>query len=404
MKFELKMAWRFLKSGKTQTFLILLGIIIGVAVQTFLGSLIGGLQQDLVNQTVGNSPHITILGENQTPRPVIVSDHDMTRIITYSGAEEGITRWREKVNSLDENKDLTVVSPVIDGSGFAIRGSNNQSVILRGVDLNRADRIYNIKDRIVEGQKGISGNSILIGTELANELELEPGDSLQIRNAGEVTDRFIVNGIFDLESGELNKSWIFMSQQRAGTFLGINNKVSSIELQVKEVFEADKIAVNLNNKIDGIKAENWQKNNQQLLTALQSQSSSSIVIQVFVIIAVTLGIASVLAVSVVQKSRQIGILKAMGATNRSVALVFLLQGAILGVFGSILGSLSGIGLSQLFVNLIRTADGDPLFPVQINPLFIMLSIFIATTAGMIAALIPARNSAKLSPIEVIRSA
>ena len=404
MKFEIKMAWRFLKSGKSQTFLILLGIIIGVAVQTFLGSLIGGLQQDLVNQTVGNSPHITILGEDQNPRPVIVSDHDITRIITYSGTEEGIKRWRPKVEKLDENQDLTAVSPVIEGSGFAIRGANNQSVILRGVELDRADKIYNIKDRIVEGQKDISGNSILIGVELANELELEPGDSLQIRSAGEVTDRFIINGIFDLESGELNKSWIFMSQQRAGTFLGIENEISSIELQVKEVFEADKISSTLNNEIDGIKAENWQTNNQQLLTALQSQSSSSIVIQVFVIIAVTLGIASVLAVSVVQKSRQIGILKAMGATNRSVALVFLLQGAILGVIGSILGSLSGIGLSQLFVNLIRTADGDPLFPVQIEPLFILLSIFIATMAGMIAALIPARNSAKLSPIEVIRNA
>ncbi|MGM0410611.1 MAG: ABC transporter permease [Bacillota bacterium] len=404
MKFELKMAWRFLKSGKTQTFLILLGIVIGVAVQTFLGSLITGLQKDLVNQTVGNSPHITILGEDERPRPIVTNSDDMSRIITYSGGEEGINRWREKLETLDNNSELTAVSPVVEGSGFALRGSNNQSVLFRGVDLERADKIYNIKNRIVSGEENISGNSILIGIELANELELEAGDFMQVRSADGITDRFVVNGIFDLESGELNKSWVLMNQQRASTFLGKENEISSYELQVNDVFSADKIAENLNNEIEGIKVENWQKNNEQLLTALQSQSSSSIVIQVFVIIAVTLGIASVLAVSVVQKSRQIGILKAMGATNRSVAIVFLLQGAILGIFGSILGSLSGIGLSQLFVNLIRTADGDPLFPVEISLSFIMLSILIATSAGMIAALIPARNSAKLSPMEVIRNA
>ncbi len=404
MKFELKMAWRFLKSGKTQTFLILLGIIIGVAVQTFLGSLIGGLQTDLVNQTVGNSPHITILGENERPRAIVDHIDDMTRIITYSGGEEGIKRWREKLEIFDDNEELTAVSPVVEGSGFALRGSNSQSVLLRGVDFDRADKIYNIKNRIVEGEENIRGNSILIGIELANELELNTGDFMQVRSADGVTDRFLISGIFDLESGELNKSWVFMSQQRASTFLGKQNEVSSYELQVKDVFAADKIAENINNEIEGIKAENWQKNNEQLLTALQSQSSSSIVIQVFVIIAVTLGIASVLAVSVVQKSRQIGILKAMGATNRSVAIVFLLQGAILGIFGSILGSLSGIALSQLFVNLIRTADGDPLFPIEISLSFILFSIIIATSAGMIAALIPARNSAKLSPMEVIRNA
>ena len=404
MKFEIKMAWRFLKSGKTQTFLILLGIIIGVAVQTFLGSLIGGLQTDLVDQTVGSSPHITLLGEDQLPRPVTISNSEMSRVITYTGDEKGIKRWWEKVEKLDERSNLTAVSPTIIGSGFATRGDNSQSIVIRGVEINRADKIYDIKNRIISGKEDIGGNAILIGVELANELELKKGDSIQLRSADGVTDNFIINGIFDLESGNLNKSWVFMARQRAAAFLDLRNEITNIELQIDDVFTANNIALNLENDFGGIKAESWQKNNQQLLTALQSQSSSSIVIQVFVIIAVTLGIASVLAVSVVQKSRQIGILKAMGATNRSVALVFLLQGAILGIIGSILGSLSGIGLSQIFVNLVRTPAGDPLFPIEIDPLFIIISIVIATIAGMLAALIPARNSAELSPMEVIRNA
>ena len=133
MFFEIKMAWRFLKSGKTQTFLILLGIVIGVAVQTFLGSLIGGLQQDLVDQTVGTSPHITLLGKNQQPRPVIIEDGDMSRVITYSGTEGGIDRWWEVVEKINKNENLTAVSPTINGSGFAVRGDKNIPVNLRGV-------------------------------------------------------------------------------------------------------------------------------------------------------------------------------------------------------------------------------------------------------------------------------
>lgn len=403
MLFEIKMAWRFLKSGKTQTLLILFGIIIGVAVQTFLGSLIGGLQQDLVDQTVGTSPHITILGENQLPRPVIAADENMTRVITYSGRDGGINRWRELLDEINQNEKITAVSPTIDGSGFAVRGEKNLPVVIRGVDLNQADNIYDIKKRVEKGEADIGGNGILIGVEMADELELDIGNSLQVTSAEGVDDRFIINGIFDLGSGNLNKSWIFMASQRAAIFLDLRNEVSNIELQVEEVFQAENIAAEFEEDFSNIQAESWQKNNQQLLTALQSQSSSSIVIQVFVIIAVTLGIASVLAVSVVQKSRQIGILKAMGATNKSVGLVFLLQGAILGIVGSILGSLSGVGLSQLFVNLVRTPAGDPLFPVQTDPVFITISITIATIAGMLAALIPARNSAKLSPMEVIRN-
>ena len=92
----------------------------------------------------------------------------------------------------------------------------------------------------------------------------------------------------------------------------------------------------------------------------------------------------------------------MGLTKKRIGLIFLIEGSLLGLVGAILGTGVGIGLSQVFVNLVRNSAGDPLFPVEIDPLFISISILIATFAGMIAALIPARNSAKLSPIEVIR--
>ncbi len=404
MWFEFKVAWRFLKSGKTQTLLILLGIIVGVSVQVFLGSLIGGLQQDLVNQTVGTSPHVTILPENEIPRPLVVNEDKYSRVITFASSTSGINRWREIEEYLNEEEQITEVSPTIDGSGFAVRGQKNLQVVMRGIELDKADGIYNINENLVNGQADIGGNNIIIGTELANELELQPGDTLKLNTSGGVSDRFIVRGIFDLGSKELNSSWIFMSIRRASTLFNFSDQISNIEVQISDVFASDQVADQIMNRFNNINAESWQRNNQQLLTALQSQSSSSLIIQIFVIIAVTLGIASVLAVSVVQKSRQIGILKAMGTKRKRVGIIFLIQGAILGLTGSILGALSGIGLSQAFVTFTRGATGDPLFPITINPTFILISIVIATSAGMIAASIPARNSAKLNPIEVIHNA
>jgi lipoprotein-releasing system permease protein len=404
MWFEFKVAWRFLKSNKTQTILILLGIVIGVSVQVFLGSLISGLQQDLINQTVGGSPHITILPEDQRPRPLVVNEDKFSRIVTFAGAQTGINRWREIEDYLSSVDEITAVSPTIDGSGFAIRGQKNLPIVLRGVEIDKADGIYNIEESIESGQTDIGGNNILIGTELANELELITGDTLKINTSGGVTDRFIISGIFDLGSKELNSSWIFLSMRRAATLLDFNDKISNIEVQIQDVFTANGISDQIMARYPDINAESWQRNNQSLLTALQSQSSSSLLIQVFVIIAVTLGIASVLAVSVVQKSRQIGILKAMGTKRKRVGLIFLIQGAILGLSGSLLGALTGIGISQAFVTFTRNATGDPLFPITVDPVFIIISIVIATSAGMIAAAIPARNSAKLNPIEVIHNA
>jgi lipoprotein-releasing system permease protein len=142
--------------------------------------------------------------------------------------------------------------------------------------------------------------------------------------------------------------------------------------------------------------------NAQLLVGLRSQGSSSIMIQVFVVLAVALGIASVLAVSVVQKSREIGILKAMGVATGRVVRIFLLQGAIVGLAGSAVGVLVGIGLSLFFASLATNPDGTPTFPVNLNALLYARSALIATSVGIVAAVLPARRAARLDPAQVIR--
>jgi lipoprotein-releasing system permease protein len=185
------------------------------------------------------------------------------------------------------------------------------------------------------------------------------------------------------------------------------DSVTSVEIQVIEdaVFMADEIATKIEEALPSkdLTVENWKDQNEQLLSGLQGQSISSIMIQVFVMISVVLGIASVLAITVIQKSKQIGILKAMGIRNSSTSFIFLFEGLILGIFGAILGILLGLGLSVAFTKFALNPDGTPVIDLYISYSFISLSGIIAVIASMLAALFPAIRSSKLNPIDIIRN-
>jgi lipoprotein-releasing system permease protein len=143
--------------------------------------------------------------------------------------------------------------------------------------------------------------------------------------------------------------------------------------------------------------------NAELLTGLTAQENSKLMIQFFVVVSVTLGIASVLIVSVVQKSREIGILRAVGAPSRRVLAVFLIQGGTLGVLGSAAGLALGILFAKAFEGLNLLPDGTPRFRVQVDLGLLVGSALLATAIGLAAAVIPARRAARLDPADAIRS-
>ena len=200
---------------------------------------------------------------------------------------------------------------------------------------------------------------------------------------------------------------ISLSTSEAEAIEQVKNSITSIEVQVNanSTFMADQIAVKISQTLDNktIKVDNWKAQNGQLLSGLQGQSISSIMIQVFVLISVVLGIASVLAITVMQKSRQIGILKAMGIKNSSVSYIFLFEGLILGFFGAVLGIAFGLGLSFAFTKFAIGPDGAPVVALYISYPFIAGSGLIAIASSLLAAFIPAIRSSKLNPIDIIRN-
>lgn len=402
MIYELKIALRFLKSGKTQTLFILLGIAVGVSVQIFLGSLITSLQVSLVDRTIGNSAHIIISNQEDDTTLALSQSSDYETLLrgNYSELEKGISNWGIILEELEQDEKVKAVSPTVQGTGLVRSGGKSQSVQIKGIQLEKADEIYGISSSIVAGNSELSGNTILLGTTLAEELGISTGGVVQLLVPNGESVAMTVTGVFDLQNEAVNESLLFMDLSRAQKIFNQGSNVSLIETQLLDPFEADVVALDWGNRLNDVKIVEWKSQNEQLLSALSSQSSSSYTIQFFVILAVTLGISSVLAVSVVQKSKEIGILKAMGATKTSASRIFLLQGLLLGFLGAIAGSVLGILLIKIFQFFNQ---GESSFEINFQLGNVLIICAIAILASTIASVIPARSSANLNPMEAIKN-
>jgi len=383
MMISFKVAVRFLKSGGGQTVLMVVGIGIAISVQIFVGLLINSLQQSLVDSTMGRSPHITI---------------------TSSVDDVTIRRWENMVDDIEQIAPVEVVSVSASGNAFARRGSTSKPVLVRGFDFETADRIYNISDSIYKGSPYQLRSEVIVGKDLSEELELDIGDRLTVSTPGGTDSALTVSGLYDLGASSINKTWLITKLETARKMFGFGSRVTSIEVTVSDLFKADRVANKLEKALDNnnIKVENWKEQNQQLLRGLEGQRISSAIIQAIILVSVIVAISSVLAISVLQKTRQIGILKAMGIKDRDAGLIFLYQGFLIGLVGSLLGIALGLSLVYAFVAFTTVEGQPPLFEFRIQYDFILRSWLIALFSATLAAIVPARNSLKLSPVDVIR--
>ena len=372
-------ARRFLWRSRFQSALIIVGIGIGIGTQVFVGSLIDSLQESLIDTAVGTSPH------------VILTPADDGETIDWPGSLE---------QELTSDADVTAVLPQHIVSLLARFGDATDPLVVRVAAAEARDGIYAVTDRLVSGEGKPGAAELLIGVDLAKERGVEVGDELGLATADGDEITASVVGIFDLGVAALNTSTAFAGPEFAPDVLGLSDgAVDVVEFQVTDVFASNLVSARYDG--NGLEAVDWQEQNRDLLTGLESQSFSSILIQVFVVIAVGLGIASTLAVAAVQKTRQIGILKALGLTDRRSGAVFLWQAGILGVLGTTLGLLVGWALIAGFD--AAASRSDALFPVSVDPGFAALSAGIGISVALLSAAIPYRTTTRLDPIEVIQN-
>ncbi|MBI1453212.1 ABC transporter permease [Acinetobacter sp. FL51] len=395
---EWTIAISFLREGRTQSMMITIGVAVGVAVIVFISALIQGLQSNIVERTLGTQAHIRLLSPDEVNHivPPVAGTLQLLQEDKRAQRLRSINNWQQITENLDQLPVLTAVSPVVSGPAFVQRGDAIQSVALVGINLERYQQIIPLKQYMVSGELRVSADNVLIGRQLAKDLGVQVGSKLRLDTGQQKNAVVNISGIFELGMRELDARYVYLDLKQAQSLLNLPGGVTVIDLTIQDIFQADQVASQVG-RLTGLKAESWIETNAQLMNAITAQSLSTNMIIVFVGISVAFGIASVLSVSVVQRTRDIGILRATGATQAQILRVFLFQGAIFGLLGSMLGSVFSYGLICGFNQF-----GPGLFYISISIKLILSALFLATVTGILAAAIPSRRAAALDPVEAIR--
>ena len=398
MWIEWNIAVKFLRESRSQTALILVGIAVGVSVIVFITALIAGLQDNIIDRTLGTQAHIKVQSPDEANR-ILPPASGVTQLVLEDKRAQrlrSINNWQQVMIQLDGLADVTAVSPVLSGPAFARRGVALESVALVGIDLPRYQKIIPIAKDIVAGRFRVGAGDAVIGKLLADDLGLRVGDKLRLDAGRDAVTVVNVAGVFELGVRELDSRYVYLDLKQAQTLLGLPGGVTVIDVTVRDIFAADGVAARIA-RLTGLKSESWMETNAQLMNALSSQSLSTNMISLFVALSVAFGIASVLSVSVVQRTREIGILRAMGTTQGQMLSVFLIQGALFGLAGSAIGGGAGYALVWAFNTL-----GPGLFYIPVSASLVPMAMAIATVTGVISAAIPARRAARLDPVVAIR--
>ncbi len=407
LPFEWIVAIRFLREGRMQTAFIIGGVAIGVGVIVFMSAILAGLQANFVRRALTGQAHIQLLPPKEVVRPLRGGSGDggaATEVAILQSPLQrlkSIDQWQAVAAQIRAMPEVTVVSPAATGPALAVRGDASRSISVIGIEPALYFRIVPMNEKIVHGTARLTGSDMLIGTELASDLGVGVGDKLRVTSATGAVNTLTITGVFDLGNKGANTRTVFMALHTAQSLLGLPGGVSVLDVTVRDVYAAEALAQRIT-AATGVQADSWIKTNEQFFTAINAQTLANRSIRFFVALSVAFGIASVLVVSVVQKSREIGILRAMGISRGQVLRVFLLQGGLLGLGGALAGS--GLGALALLVwqRVARNPDGTPMFPLTLEPALFGAALLLATLTGLMAAFAPALRAARLDPVVAIR--
>ena len=402
--FELIVAFRFMREGLTQTFLIILGVGLGGGVIIFMSAALAGLEGNVVRRTLNFLAPIVILPPDQVARPLRAGAQDefAAQVQPRSQQLRSIDQWQKIRDQVERAPGVVALAPVVSGPGFALRGDASRAVSITGIEPETYFRVIALDEKIVAGRRDLGPTDIIIGIELAKDLGAGIGDKVRLTTATGAATIFTVNGVFDFGNKGVNAGTVYIALRSAQSLLDLIGGVSAMQVRVRDPFAAERIAETLRAGA-AVKVDSWIRTNAEFFTAMAAQIMTNTLIRLFVGLTIALGIASVLVVSVIQKSREIGILRAMGTSREQILRVFLIQGGFMGLAGSVLGSLLAWGFLLLWRTVARNADGTPMFIIEMEPWLFMSAAVGSMLVGLLAAVVPARRAARLDPVVAIRS-
>ena len=400
MPFVLKVAFRYLTANKSQTALLISGVAVGVFVFVFMSALIGGLAVFLVQRTVGDISHVTIEAPERDA-DAIALDGDTRQLLVRqrSSSQRELLRTADAfLPVIEAMPEVEAFSSQIVGNGFMIRGQIRSAVSVTGVEPDKVSAIANLESRLTDGRVELTGSTIVLGQKLADDLGVRVGQVVRLQSDRGIERPFLVGGLFSVGVEALDRRAAFVTISAARTLFEIPQGLSRIEVKLKDLYQADQVAKRIAADT-GLDATPWTANNAQLLDGLRAQASSGNLIKAFALITIVIGVASALSLSTYRRRPEIGIMRAMGAKRGFVTLVFILQGALIGIIGGLLGA--GLGFAALSPFPVPELAPPGGLPVDVRLGAYDLAFALTVLAATLASILPSRSAARVEPATVI---
>ena len=407
MNFEAFVAFRYLRAKRKQTFISLItllsvaGVALGVCTLVVVLSVMNGFESQVKDRLLGMNAHLMLLGITGEIRH---PDKVMDRIMV--------------------DPEVVAAAPFAMGQVMVVAGGAASGVLIRGVALPQGLKVTALKqmmksgrvdDLAAPGAGGLPG--VALGQALAEQLGVATGSVVRLVNPlGEdtpvgrvpVSEPFRVVGIFESGMYQYDAGLAYTSLAAAQQLLGLGKSVSGVEVKVKDIYRADQVGARLSQGVGpSVYSRDWMSMNQNLFAALKLEKLAMFIILTFIVLVAAFGIVSSLIMLVMEKTRDIAILKAMGAPRAMIRRIFTLQGLIVGACGTLLGLAGGLVLCALldrykFIELPKNVYPFTTLPVQVDPWLVGLVGVSAVLICWLATLYPARVAGRLRPAEALR--
>ncbi|MFH1778427.1 MAG: lipoprotein-releasing ABC transporter permease subunit [Candidatus Omnitrophota bacterium] len=392
MRYEYFVSLRYLLAKRKEKFISIistisiLGVAVGVCALIVVIGVMTGFDNDLRDKIVGTNSHLVIEKEG------------------------GIEDPNSVIGRINVFPHVIAASPFLNGQVLIVYGNQTNSIILRGITPSEEIKVTRIGEYIKKGSiKNLKGEEILIGSEFANKFNLDVGDAVPIISPfdGKIRN-FKVVGIFNSGMYDYDLNLAFVELRKAQELYGMETKVGGVGVKIDDVYLAEGLKMRMQRELGfPYCVRSWMDLNRSLFAALKLEKLAMFVILSLIIIVACLNIISTLIMVVMEKTKDIGILKAIGATNRSIMAIFTLEGFLIGTIGTILGVASGLGLSYLlekyqFIQLPRDIYYIDRFPVDVQFGDTVVIVIAALMISLLSCIYPAWQASRLNPVDALR--
>lgn len=406
MRFELFLGLRYLKAKRKQAFISVIsvisvvGVMVGVMALIVVLSVMNGFTADLMSKILGVNSHLLVL--------------------SYGGAYGD----HEKVAAkLDGVAGIVATTPFIYSQVMVNSQANASGAILRGLDTQTAGKVIGIEPMVKNGSISSLDHAydglpaVIVGSELSKQIGVQPGDVVNLVSPqGKLTPlgrvpnsrEYKVTAIFESGMYEYDSSLVYVSLKEAQDFLGMGNRVTGIEVKVEDIYKADQIGETVSEKLGyPYWTKDWKQMNRSLVSALKLEKMTMFVILTMIVLVGALNIISTLVMVVMEKTRDVAILRAMGATAKSIMAVFMLQGLLVGVVGTLAGLGSGLTICHIlekykFIKLPSDIYYLSTLPVRVEMTDVLFVTMAAVVLSFLGTIYPSWHASRLNPVEALR--